>query len=246
METLWSESADHDQLRLEVENLRASLVAESDRCSQLGAEVARLHASLHEASLACGSVHQMRVERDAYKQQLDDQLKFKRGPLEARLTEANRVLFEQRLQLRSIVDVLAIQKDWVREWAVQYQENMRLRTMLEQREAGVEVNELRKTLLDTQAKYAELAMSSRQREAIVAVHESKARSLVLDNQRLVEENALHKEQIKRLWRRMEVMQASAGMKRQRVSEGGGIGDVETQSSQQTKLSDVGVVGDSVG
>ena len=147
--TLAVDTVDADQLRLEVETLRVSLAAETDRCAQMGAEVARLHAALHEASLACGSVHQLRTERDAYKQQLDDYIHFKRAPLEAQLQEANRVVFEQRLQFRSIVDVLAAQRDWVREWALQCQENLRLKERLEQREAGTEVSELRKVLLES-------------------------------------------------------------------------------------------------
>jgi hypothetical protein len=210
---LATECADEDQLRLEVETLRTSLAAESERCAQLGVEVARLHASLHEASLACGSVHQMRVERDLYKQQLDDQLKFKRGPLEARLLEANRVMFEQRLQFRSIVDVLAAQRDWVREWAIQCQENMRLREALERREAGTEVSELRRVLLETQSKCAELVMASRQRDTVLAVHDSNARSLALENQRLTLDNELLKEQAKRMWRKLEMARGRGGEER---------------------------------
>ena len=211
------DNTDNDQLQQEVNTIRAALAAEMERTSQLGAEVARLHASLHEFQVMRGNMLQLRTERDEYKQKLEDQLQFKREPLEARLLEANRVLFEQRLQLRGIVDYLAMQRDWVREWAVLGRENMRLREMMDKRQTGVEVEELRRTLFDLQCKLSENIASVKQYEAVVAVHESKVRSVSLDNDRLVADNNLLREQIKRyLKNQLEVR--SAGEKR--LSEGG--------------------------
>jgi len=150
----------------------------------------------------CGNADQLKCERDMFKKQLEDQLQFRRAPLEAQLAEANRVLFEQRLQFRSIVDVLASQRDWVCEWAVQCQENLRLQDLLAKREAGTEAAELRRHLLETHAKFAELTVSLKHRDAAVAVFESKARSLTLDNNRLTAECNLLKEQNRRLWKRV--------------------------------------------
>jgi hypothetical protein len=190
---------DGDPLHDEVGTLQSALAAETERTAQLGAEVARLHASLYEANVMCGSVHRLRVERDAYKQKLDDQLQFKSGPLEARLLEANRVVFEQRLQLGSIVDYLAIQRDWVREWAILGQENLHLREKIKKRESGAEVEELRRTLLDFQSKVAENIITVRRYETMIAVHESKVRSFSMENERLMADNTLLKEQMRRLW-----------------------------------------------
>ena len=194
------ESADEDQLRHEVVTLRCLLATESERSTQLSAEVIRLHASLHEACVCLGDV---KMERDAFRRQFEDHHRFNRGPLEARLLEANQVLFEQRLQFRSIVDVLASQRDWVREWAIKCQENLRLQERIERREAGTEVVEMKRVLLETRVKYEELVMTSTQRVAVMAVHESKVRSLGLENKRLTDEVAVQKEQIKRLWMRLE-------------------------------------------
>ncbi len=199
---------DEELLRNEVDSLKVSLAAEMERSAQLAAENAQLHgalgqasATLNETSMLCSSASQIRQERDMFKRQLDEQLQFKRAPLEAQLVTANRVLFEQRLQFRSIVDVLASQRDWVREWAVQCQENLRLQDLLSKREAGTEVVEMRGQLMDSRAKLAELTMSFRQREVASTVFESKARSLALENERLVAESNLLKEQNRRLWKR---------------------------------------------
>ena len=172
---------------------------ESGRCALLGAEIARLHELLRGAN---ASLKQARSERDMYKAQLDDQLTFRRGPLEAQLNEAKRALFEQRLQFRSIVDILAVQRDWVREWAIQCQENARLRDQLAAREGGTEAEGLRRELLDAHVKLAEVSLSIKQREAVVAVHESKVRSFKLEVERLLSSNDLLKEQVKRLWKRL--------------------------------------------
>jgi hypothetical protein len=197
---LSTDSLDTDLFRQELEALHAaSLSPETDRCALMGAEIARLHASLREAS---SMAQQLRGERDTFKKKLDDQLTFRRGPLEAQLNEAKRALFEQRLQFRSIVDILAAQRDWVREWAIQCQENARLRDQLTAREAGTEVSGLRRELLDAHAKLAEVSLSIKQREAVVAVHESKVRSFKLENERLLASNDLLKEQVRRLWSRL--------------------------------------------
>lgn len=196
---LSSDTADVDQLRIEADSLRASLSAESERVAQMGGEIARLGALLHEASVSAAAVC---VERDTFKQQLDDQLKFKRGPLEAQLLDANRALYEQRLQFRSIVDAVAVQRDWLREWALQAQENQRLRDILAHREAGTEVAELRRALLDAQTKFAEQTLGNQQRDATAAVQESRARALGLEVDRLTANNTLLQEQVKRLWKRV--------------------------------------------
>ena len=202
-------------LHQELNALRNSYASEMERTSLLGAEVARLHESLNKASQMCSDVHQLRAERDMYKQKLEDQLQFKRGPLEARLLEANRVLYEQRLQFRGIVDYLSMQRDWVREWAVLGRENMRMREMMEKRESGSETEELRRVLFDLQSKLSETLASVRQYEAVVAVHESKVRSVSLENDRLMAENNLLKEQAKRLMDKYREVQ-SAGDKRSDV------------------------------
>jgi uncharacterized glyoxalase superfamily protein PhnB len=190
---------DEDQLRHEVESLRASLSAETERGVQMGGEIARLNALLCEANATSSD---LLTQRNMFKQQLEDQLKFKRGPLEAQLVDANRALFEQRLQFRSLVDAVAVQRDWVREWALQAQENQRLQDALAHREAGTEVTELRRALLEAQAKYAEQTLGLQQRNAASAVQDSKARSLALEVDRLTANNKLLQEQVKRLWRRL--------------------------------------------
>lgn len=233
MDILSSFSADNEaHLHQEVNALRNSLSAEMERTSQLGAEVARLQASLNESRLLCCSAHQLRAERDMYKQRLDDQLQFKRGPLEARLLEANRVVFEQRLQFRGIVDYLAMQRDWVREWAVLGRENMRLRELIEKREAGSEVEELRRALFDLQSKFSENLISTKQYEAIVAVHESKCRTISLENDRLTADNNLFKEQLRRLMKKHFGMK-SAGEKR--VSEDREDDDASLDQSVSKKV-----------
>jgi hypothetical protein len=200
-----------DELRLhtEIESLKESLAAETERTMQLAAEVGRLHgalcrasATLNENSSMCSRVYQIQKDRDVFKKRLEDHLKFKHVPLEAQLAEANRVLFEQRIQFRSIVDVLASQRDWVREWAAQCQENLRLQDLLSKREAGVEVVDLRKQLLEMQSKLAELTVSFHQREVAAAVFESNARTLMLEKERVVTEFELLKEQNRRLWARI--------------------------------------------
>ena len=199
---------EEELLRNEIASLKTSLATETERCEQLTDEITRLRgalgrasSSLNETSVLCSNMNQLKNERDMLKKQLDDQIKYKREPLEAQLADANRVLFEQRLQFRSIVDVLASQRDWVREWAVQCQENLRLQDLLSKREAGTEVEELRKHLLETHAKLTEAIMSIKHRDASAAVHESRARSLALDNNRLTAECNLLREQNRRLWRR---------------------------------------------
>lgn len=184
-----------------------TLDSESIRCSQLGAEIARLHELLRGIS---STLQQALSERDLFRTQLDDQLKFRRGPLEAQLNEAKRALFEQRLQLRSVVDILAVQRDWVREWAIQCQENSRLRDQLAAREGGVEAEGLRRELMDAHAKSAELSLSITQREAVVVVHESKVRSFKLEVERLLSSNDLLKEQVRRLWKRFPPPPGVAG------------------------------------
>jgi len=190
---------DEDQLRHEVDSLQSSLSAETERGVQMGGEIARLNARLHEVNAMCSD---LLAQRNMFKQQLDDQIKFKRGPLEAQLVEASRALFEQRLQFRSIVDAVAVQRDWVREWALQAQENQRLRDLITHREAGTEVTELRRALLEAQAKYAEQTLRLQQRDVASAVQDSKARSLVLEVDRLTANNKLLQEQVKRLWKRV--------------------------------------------
>ena len=223
-----SNPTEEELLQMEIYSLKASLASETERCAQLAAEVGRLHAALNQASIAlnessvmCSNVNQIKGERDLLKRKLDDHLKFRSAPLEAQVAEANRLLLEQRLQFRSIVDVLAAQRDWVREWAIQCQENLRLQEMIERRGAGTEVVEMKRVLLETQVKFEELVMTSTQREAVIAVHESKARSLGLENKRLTDEVAFQKEQIKRLWTRLEKTSVgcddTVGEKRQRFS-----------------------------
>jgi len=190
---------DEDQLRHEVDSLQSSLSAETERGVQMGGEIARLNARLHEVNAMCSD---LLAQRNMFKQQLDDQIKFKRGPLEAQLVEASRALFEQRLQFRSIVDAVAVQRDWVREWALQAQENQRLRDLITYREAGTEATELRRALLDAQAKYAEQTLGLQQRDVASAVQDSKARSLAIEVDRLTANNKLLQEQVKRLWKRV--------------------------------------------
>jgi len=204
------------QLRREVDSLRSSLSAETERGVQKGGEIARLSTRLYEVTAMCSD---LLAQRNMFKQQFDDQLKFKRGPLEAQLIEANRALCEQRLQFRRIVDALAVQRDWVREWALQAQENQRLRDVLTRieaggemtelrlrevlthhREAGTEVTELRRALLEAQAKYAEQTLGLQQRDVASAIQDSKARSLALKIDRLTANNTLLQEQVKRLWK----------------------------------------------
>jgi chromosome segregation ATPase len=205
---LSTDSLDTELFRRELDALHAaSLPPEPDRYAQMGAEIARLHASLREAG---ATVQRLREERDVFKKQLDDQLMFRRGPLEAQLDEAKRALFEQRLQFRSIVDVLAAQRDWVREWAIQCQENARLRDQLTARDEGTEANGLRRELLDAHAKLAEVSLGIKQGEAVVAVHESKMRSFRLENERLVARNNLLQEQVRRLWNRLPPPSGPAG------------------------------------
>jgi hypothetical protein len=190
---------DEDQLRHEVDSLQSSLSAETERGVQMGGEIARLNARLHEVNAMCSD---LLAQRNMFKQQLDDQIKFKRGPLEAQLVEASRALFEQRLQFRSIVDAVAVQRDWVREWALQAQENQRLRDLITYREAGTEATELRRALLEAQAKYAEQTLGLQQRDVASAVQDSKARSLAIEVDRLTANNKLLQEQVKRLWKRV--------------------------------------------
>ena len=191
---------EEELLRNEVESLKALLSVETERNSILVAEITRLHEAQHQT---IQSVQQLRNERDAFRKQLEDQLNFRRAPLEAQLTEANRVLAEQRLQFRSMVDVMTAQRDWVREWAVQCQENMRLQDVLAKREAGTEVEELRTLLLDMHARCAELTLALKQKDAVVAVAESKTRSLALQKEKIVAENRSLKEKNGRLWMRIE-------------------------------------------
>ena len=215
MSELLMRSVDEERLMGEVESLKASLATEVERVAQLASENVRMRVALGQASVSlketgvlCSRADQIRQERDMLKRQLDDQLQFRRAPLEAQLANANRILFEQRLQFRGIVDALASQRNWVREWAVQCKENQRLHDLLSKREAGTEVVEMRGQLLDARAKMAELMVSFRQREVASAVHESKVRSLTLDNERLVAESNLLKEQNRRLWRRVGLKKPS--------------------------------------
>ena len=204
-----NDPTEEEFMRNEITTLKASLSTETDRCAQLSAEILRLHvalgrasSTLNETSVMCSTVNQIKRERDLFKKQLDDQLQFRRAPLEAQLADANRILFEQRLQFRSIVDVLASQRDWVREWALQCQENMRLQDVLAKRDAGTEVSELQRRLLESNTKLAEVAIEIKHRDASIAVSESKARFLELENNRLKAESNLLKEQNKRMWKRL--------------------------------------------
>jgi hypothetical protein len=215
MSELLMRSVDEERLMGEVESLKASLATEVERVAQLASENVRMRVALGQASVSlketgvlCSRADQIRQERDMLKRQLDDQLQFRRAPLEAQLANANRILFEQRLQFRGIVDALASQRNWVREWAVQCKENQRLHDLLSKREAGTEVVELRDQLLDTSAKMAGLMLSFRQREVAYTVLESNARALALENERLVAESRLLSEQNKRLWGRAESKSAS--------------------------------------
>jgi hypothetical protein len=217
---------EEELLHNEIESLKASLASETERCAQLAAEVGRLHAALNQASIAlnessvmCSNVNQIKGERDLLKRKLDDHLKFRSAPLEAQVAEANRLLLEQRLQFRSIVDVLASQRDWVREWAVQCQENLRLQDLLAKREAGTEVEGLRRHLLETHARFVELTMTLKQCEATSVVFESKSRSLALENERLAGETALLKEQNKRLWKRVGEGRQPSNKKQSSGSDG---------------------------
>jgi hypothetical protein len=205
---------EEELLHHEMNSLKSSLAAETERVAHMGAEIARLHVVLNETSLACSGMHQVCLERDELQKQVTDHLTFKREPLEAQLADANRALFEQRVQLRSIVDAMAMQRDWMREWAVQCQENMRLRDRLAHREAGTEVEELRRQMLDMHAKFADLHMSFKQRGVTVALLESKHQSVVLENNRLTSDVALHKEQLRRLWKRVVASQATSRSEKQ--------------------------------
>ena len=213
----WLNLTEEELMRHEVGSLRTSLSGETDRCAMLSAEVERLHTALSQASVSLHDTNvmgmaQFRNERDALKTQLEDHIKFKYNPLEAQMVEANRVLFEQRLQFRSLVDILALQRDWVREWALQCQENLRLQDLLAKRDAGTEVVELRRHLMETHAKFEELTMTLRQREAASAVIESKSRSLALENERLVNGVNHLRAQNKCLWKRLSLVDGGgAGM-----------------------------------
>jgi hypothetical protein len=193
---------EEELLRYENQSLKTLVSAESERVAHMGAELARLHAALIDANAAYASVQQLREERDELRRRLDEQLQFRREPIESQLAEANRVAGEQRAQFRAIVDMLASQRDWVKEWALQCQENMRLKERLQQRQAGTEVNELRRQALDSYARFAELHTSFKQRGVMISVLESKNQTLALENKRLVDNAALHSEQIRRLWRRI--------------------------------------------
>lgn len=222
---------EEELLRYENQSLRNLVAAESERCAHLGAEIARLHAALVDANAAYGAAQQLREERDEIKRRLDEQLQFRREPLESQLAEANRVAGEQRLQFRAIVDMLASQRDWVKEWAIQCQENMRLKERLQQREAGTEVIELRRQALESYARFAELHTSFKQRGVMLSALESKNQTLVLENKRLGDESSLHREQIRRLWRRISVCpsatpaekQAAARALRKTAAASGGTG-----------------------
>ena len=190
-------------LRHEVESLKAMLSFETERSAHLTAEVARLHEALNQASLALNeasamhrAAQQVKVERDLLQTQLETQL-----------VEVNRVLYEQRIQFRAIVDVLASQRDWVREWAMKCQENERLQDLLSRREAGTEAADLRRHLQEARTKLAELSVSFKQREVISAVFDTKVRSLRLENERLTADNTRLKEQTRRFWKRMSASPA---------------------------------------
>ena len=111
MDMLSFDATNEELLRREIELLRERSTA----------DIARLTNALKGVIL----------ERDVLHQLLKDEIQFRREPLEALLAETSRSLFEQRQQFRSIVGVMALQRDWGKEWAVQCQENSRLREALE-------------------------------------------------------------------------------------------------------------------
>jgi hypothetical protein len=196
----------------EVVALKASLAAETERCVQMGAEIARLNAALYDANVERGGLLQICSERDEYKKQLEEQVRFEREPLEAQLAETKRVLLEQGLQFRSVVDVLASQRDWVREWALQCQENQRLRDRLVRHEAGTEVEALRSQLLAAHTTFVELHVIFKQRGVVISQLESKISSSGLEIKRLTSEGNVQKEQLRRLWKRAASVDAQGKKK----------------------------------
>ena len=186
----------------EVETLKVSLSAETERCFQMGVEIARLNAALYDANVANDNVLQICNERDEYKEKCEEYGQLKLKPLEAQLAETNRVLLEQRLQFQSVVDVLAYQRDWVREWALQCQENQRLRDRIVRHESGTEVETLRSQLTTAHTTFVELHVAFKHRGVIITQLESKITSAGMDNTRLKEEADVQKEQLRRIWKRI--------------------------------------------
>jgi hypothetical protein len=188
----------------EVRALKASLTAETERCVQMGAEIARLNAALYDANVERVGLLEICNERDEYKKQLEEQV----PPLEAQLAETKRVLLEQMIQFRSVVDVLATQRDWVREWALQCQENQRLRDRLVRHEAGTEVEALRSQLLTAHSAFVELHVAFKHRGVVISQLESKISMSGMEITRLTGEGNVQKEQFRRLWKRVASFDAS--------------------------------------